>query len=54
MSKENSKGKQGKYLKNFINFLILGLHTHLLFIYDQTSERYYLYDGKFTNPKQRI
>jgi len=43
MSKKNSKGKQGKYLKNFINLLILGLHTFILHIYiyihDQTSEK---------------
>jgi len=32
MSKKNSKGKQGKYLKNFINFLILGLHTLTFYI----------------------
>jgi len=33
MSKKNSKGKQGKYLKNFINLLILGLHTLFIYIY---------------------
>jgi len=26
MSKKKSKGKQGKYLKNFINLLVLDLH----------------------------
>jgi len=32
MSKKNSEGKQGKYFKNFINLLIVGLHTLIFHI----------------------
>jgi len=44
MSKENSKGRQSKYLKNFINLLTQDLHALIFHIQSNFRKIISLYD----------